>query len=88
MLGLRVSVRDARYTASMGLPTVGTWSVDLDAGYWLDGEELPKPLRPFCGAKCRDGHACLARVVPGKRRCRMHGGLSTGPKRRPFPDPV
>ena len=39
----------------------------------------PKADRPFCGARCRDGHACRARAVPGEKRCRQHGGLSTGP---------
>ena len=34
-----------------------------------------------CGAYARTtGHPCRAPRVPGKRRCRMHGGLSTGPK--------
>ena len=41
---------------------------------------IPKQDRPLCGATCRDGHACQARAVPGKKRCRMHGGLSTGAK--------
>nr|WP_275041362.1 HGGxSTG domain-containing protein [Ruegeria sp. ANG-S4] len=45
-----------------------------------DGEQLPKSERPQCGAKTRAGGQCHARVVPGKRRCRLHGGLSTGPK--------
>lgn len=42
--------------------------------------------RPRCGARCRDGHACLARVVwiagelVPRKRCRNHGGLSTGPR--------
>lgn len=36
--------------------------------------------RPLCGARTRAGGACAAKVVPGKRRCRLHGGLSTGPK--------
>lgn len=40
----------------------------------------PKKLRRRCGATCRDGQACRARVVPGRKRCRLHGGLSTGPK--------
>lgn len=47
----------------------------------------PKPERPRCGARCRDGHACRAPAVwdhrrdrPRNGRCRMHGGLSTGPK--------
>ncbi|PWE31290.1 hypothetical protein DDZ14_13650 [Maritimibacter sp. 55A14] len=41
---------------------------------------LPKLERPICGARTRAGTPCQARVVPGRRRCRMHGGLSTGPK--------
>jgi hypothetical protein len=48
---------------------------------------IPRPLRPKCGAKCRDGHPCKAPAVwnvftnrPRNGRCRMHGGLSTGPK--------
>ena len=43
--------------------------------------------RPTCGARCRDGHACEAPAVwststgaPRNGRCRMHGGLSTGPR--------
>jgi hypothetical protein len=45
-----------------------------------DGSPLPRRDRPSCGARTRKGPACLARVVPGKRRCRVHGGLSTGPR--------
>jgi len=47
---------------------------------------IPKLDRPRCGARCRDGHACQARIAlnpnTGKlsTRCRMHGGWSTGPK--------
>ncbi len=47
----------------------------------------PKRERPRCGARCRDGGSCKAPPVWDKRldrpvngRCRMHGGLSTGPK--------
>lgn len=43
--------------------------------------------RPQCGARCRDGHPCEAPAVwcaatrrPRNGRCRMHGGLSTGPR--------
>jgi hypothetical protein len=35
---------------------------------------------PRCGARRRDGGACRAPAVREKRRCRLHGGLSTGPK--------
>jgi len=47
----------------------------------------PKWLRPQCGAKTRAGRRCRATPVwdkennrPRNGRCRMHGGLSTGPK--------
>lgn len=34
-----------------------------------------------CGARRhRDGQPCQARSEPGKRRCRFHGGKSTGPR--------
>ena len=43
--------------------------------------------RPTCGARCRDGHPCAAPAVwcaatrrPRNGRCRVHGGLSTGPR--------
>ena len=37
--------------------------------------------RPRCGAHARStGRPCQAPVVPGKQRCKLHGGLSTGPK--------
>lgn len=37
--------------------------------------------RQRCGAaRRRDGKPCRALNVPGSRRCRWHGGLSTGPR--------
>ena len=49
----------------------------------LEGWRKRKANRPRCGARCRDGHACRAPVVLRvdgtlAKRCRMHGGLSTG----------
>jgi hypothetical protein len=37
---------------------------------------------PRCGARARSrgGQPCQAPAVRGKRRCRMHGGISTGPR--------
>ncbi|TXH69875.1 MAG: hypothetical protein E6Q88_08990 [Lysobacteraceae bacterium] len=41
----------------------------------------PKQARVICGAKRRrDGQPCEALSVPGKRRCKWHGGCSTGPR--------
>ena len=34
----------------------------------------------LCGAKTRKGHQCKKNVLVGKQRCRLHGGLSTGPR--------
>ena len=45
-----------------------------------DGSPLPRKDRPRCGARTRKGTSCLIRVDAGKRRCRFHGGLSTGPR--------
>jgi hypothetical protein len=54
--------------------------------YWKVQSQW-KRNRPLCGAKCRDGHPCQAKVAvdpksnkPINGRCRMHGGLSKGPK--------
>nr|WP_105514975.1 HGGxSTG domain-containing protein [Defluviimonas denitrificans] len=35
---------------------------------------------PPCGAKTRAGTPCRAQSEPGRSRCRLHGGKSTGPK--------
>jgi hypothetical protein len=32
-----------------------------------------------CDANTRKGAPCKRRAMPGRRRCRNHGGLSTGP---------
>lgn len=37
--------------------------------------------RIICGARRRrDGNPCQSQSVPGKRRCKWHGGCSTGPR--------
>jgi hypothetical protein len=37
------------------------------------------PIRDLCGARTRRGHACRCLALKNGR-CRLHGGLSTGPK--------
>jgi transcriptional regulator with XRE-family HTH domain len=38
-------------------------------------------LRPKrCGAQTRKGTPCRAKALPGKTRCKFHGGASTGPR--------
>jgi hypothetical protein len=48
----------------------------------LDDAGRPRPYldRPLCGAITRKLFSCYRRVIPGKTRCRLHGGMSTGPK--------
>jgi hypothetical protein len=38
------------------------------------------PNDALCGARTRRGTACRRIVEPGARRCRLHGGMSTGPR--------
>ncbi len=49
---------------------------------WLRNGNPPGDPRtaPRCGAKTRLGHPCRAPKVHGRKRCRMHGGNSTGPR--------
>lgn len=52
------------------------------ANAWI-AEKTVKQLRRRvrCGAKRhRDGQPCRALSEPGKRRCKWHGGCSTGPQ--------
>lgn len=51
-----------------------------EKGLYADGSPLPRRDRPLCGARTRAGGSCAMRVEPGKHRCRLHGGRSTGPK--------
>lgn len=53
----------------------------------IDGgphEQLQRPIGwvscPKCAAKTRSGPPCAAPAIRGKKRCRLHGGLSTGPQ--------
>ncbi|WP_425285339.1 HGGxSTG domain-containing protein [Devosia psychrophila] len=43
------------------------------------GSPAPYADRKTCDARTRRGAPCCNKVVPGMRRCRFHGGLSTGP---------
>ena len=36
--------------------------------------------RPRCGARTRTGKPCQRKAMPGRKRCRNHGGLATGPR--------
>ena len=40
----------------------------------------PAHFLQSCGARTRRGTACQKPPLAGKTRCRLHGGLSTGPR--------
>jgi hypothetical protein len=52
------------------------------ADSWLAAGRLREvTARVTCGARRhRDGQPCRAKSMPGKRRCKWHGGCSTGPR--------
>jgi hypothetical protein len=72
----RLCGRDKAHDCRIGL------HCEAMAAYGLNGagETVPKHRRAKCGAKTRHGSTCRMAVVVGKARCRLHGGLSTGPK--------
>lgn len=52
--------------------------LDRTCYVWIGPQ--PKQRRPLCGARTRKGTPCQCRAMPYRERCRLHGGLSTGPK--------
>lgn len=82
------------YHTAMGARFERRWG--FLAGLYQEREELltdppkgrpgrPKKVVPVlvvsvCGAKTRKGSPCQCKPEPGKRRCKLHGGKSTGPK--------
>jgi hypothetical protein len=42
----------------------------------IEGKPCTAPERKICGARTRTGAPCKRKPVPGKKRCRNHGGLN------------
>jgi hypothetical protein len=62
---------------------------EIGAGWSERGYAYPAPAFPVfpdecrgmtCGARTRAGTACRRRDLGVNGRCRLHGGLSTGPR--------
>lgn len=49
---------------------------------WKEAREAPRHarLQVPCGAMTRKGQPCRMLSEPGRRRCKFHGGRSTGPR--------
>ena len=55
--------------------------VELQRWLWQRAYAMKRDSRMVCGARRRgDGQPCQALSAPGKRRCKWHGGCSTGPR--------
>jgi hypothetical protein len=70
------TVRQVRATAPDG-------SIQFEYRRWQPTKRLRRIMAgdgAACGAMTRSGQPCRAHVVPGRRRCRLHGGMSTGPR--------
>jgi DNA-binding XRE family transcriptional regulator len=58
-----------------------SWKEPLWAEAWQSAQKhRASQVRVICGAKTRMGTPCKAKSVKGKKRCNLHGGLSTGPR--------
>ena len=75
--------------ASQSQPKYGIIRLILGRGFCMENTNLKRvtqpclgPERPLqsCGARTRRGTACQKPPLAGKTRCRLHGGLSTGPR--------
>ncbi|MGE0385533.1 MAG: HGGxSTG domain-containing protein [Gammaproteobacteria bacterium] len=62
-------------SATVRAPARALW------GSYMAGRKATRiRLHGVCGARTRRGTLCQCTNVPGRGRCRFHGGLSTGPK--------
>lgn len=84
VLGVRVLPRKETSTRARGdgvLDDCQQARLDRESARLLDAlEQKQNRRRVICGAKTRQGHPCKNKSEPGRRRCKFHGGLSTGPK--------
>ena len=86
-LGLKVFCTSNRARGGWGLTAFDEAQARLDAKadaqLALLRERLARRAaraRVRCGAKTRRGTPCRSLSEPGRRRCKFHGGKSTGPR--------
>ena len=46
----------------------------------IEPKNIERNATELCLAKTRSGKLCQKQPIVGKTKCRLHGGLSTGPK--------
>jgi len=80
-VALRAEFRNAvsrRKLATANLLKLGVLAYELAA--YLPAEDWSRFAVLTCGAKTRAGTPCKLKALYGCGRCRLHGGLSTGPR--------
>lgn len=60
------------------LAATDAWAAAQLAAYRKREAARAAHRRVVCGAKTRKGTPCRNKSEPGKRRCKFHGGMSTG----------
>lgn len=72
-----------QYYLAMKKALINTSSGSIEQKKLIEADiriiELLEKIK-FCNAITRKGTYCKRKPVIGKSRCRLHGGLSTGPK--------
>jgi DNA-binding XRE family transcriptional regulator len=56
------------------------WAAFEDAVAAVETPQVTRKASDRCGARTRRGTPCAAKAIPGKHRCKHHGGMSTGPR--------
>ena len=60
---------------------MATVAIDSRRGWLKHGNQPGDFLTaPRCGGRTRRGTSCQCPAIRGRRRCRLHGGRSTGPR--------
>lgn len=87
--GRRDTAQESGDPPGITSPIAGARTGAYESGQFTALQKAGRPDMPAwqatrrvtCGAKRhRDGQPCQAKSEPGKRRCRFHGGRSTGPR--------
>jgi hypothetical protein len=71
-------IRLTRCCVRSNRPNPLTQTAKFQKGHEPVNDLTQTPIK--CGAKTRSGVPCAKFPMEGKSRCRLHGGLSTGPR--------
>lgn len=87
VLGVKVYQRPLRARAGWGVTPFDAMQTRLEAmvearlALWRERQaQSAACARVRCGARTRKGMHCRSLSEPGRKRCRFHGGKSTGPR--------